>query len=49
MLLNDFRILPAPPVEAITKREEEIKRIIKDLGHKYLLSRPMPKIIKDKK
>lgn len=47
-LIKDFRMLSAPPTDALVKREEEIKRIIEQLGHKYRLSRPMPKITKDK-
>lgn len=48
MLLNDFRLLSAPPADVLVRREEQIKSIIQQLGHKYRLSRPMPKITKDK-
>lgn len=44
LLLNDLRLLSAPPAEEIAKREEKVKEIIRQLGHKYILSRPMPKI-----
>ena len=43
-IIKDFRMLSAPPAEAIAKREEQIKEMIEKLGHKYRLSKPMPKI-----
>lgn len=47
-LLNDFSKLSPPPAEEVAKREELVRDIIEKLGHKYRLSRPMPKITKDK-
>jgi hypothetical protein len=42
--LIDFRKLSAPPAEAITKSNEQIELLKQQLGHKYLLSKPMPRI-----
>jgi hypothetical protein len=43
-LINDFMKLSKPPAEAIAKREEAVKQIIQQMGHKYRLARPMPRI-----
>ena len=47
-LINDFRMLSSPPAEEMAKREQQITEMIEKLGHKYRLSKPMPKIKKDK-
>lgn len=44
VLLDSFIKLSKPPAEVIAKRDEAVKQIIKQMGHKYLLSRPMPRI-----
>ena len=36
-LINDFRLLSAPPTEALVKREEQVKSIIQQMGDKYRL------------
>ena len=46
--LNDFRNLSAPPADALAKRDEAVRILINAMGHKYRLSRPMPKITKEK-
>jgi hypothetical protein len=40
----DFRKLSPPPAEAIAKRNEQVELLKQQLGHKYLLSKPMPRI-----
>jgi hypothetical protein len=42
--LIDFRNIPSPPMEAITKRDQMIEELKKQLGHKYLLSKPVPRV-----
>ena len=42
--LVDFRNLTPPPQEAIQKRDEQIELLKQQLGHKYLLSKPLPRI-----
>jgi hypothetical protein len=42
--LIDFRNIPPPPVEVIAKRDQMIEELKKQLGHKYLLSKPMPRV-----
>lgn len=44
VLLDNFYRFPAPDANAIKKREKQIKQIIEDMGHKYRLSRSMPKV-----
>jgi len=43
-LINDFIKLSKPPAEAVAKREEAVKALIQQMGHKYRLSKPMPRI-----
>ena len=43
-IINNFIKLSPPPADAIAKREEQVKSIIQQMGHKYRLSRHMPKI-----
>lgn len=45
ILLNDFMKLSKPSPEATAKREEAVKQIIQQMGHKYRLARPMPRIL----
>lgn len=42
--LIDFRNIPLPSADVLAKRDEQIAELKKQLGHKYLLSKPMPKI-----
>ena len=42
--LNDFRRLSPPPIESLVKRDEKIAELKKQLGHKYLLSKSMPRV-----
>jgi hypothetical protein len=42
--LIDFRNIPAPPAEAVAKRNQIIEELKKQLGHKYLLSKPVPRV-----
>lgn len=42
--LVDFRNLTPPPKEAIQKRDEQIALLKQQLGHKYLLDKPLPRI-----
>jgi hypothetical protein len=42
--LIDFRNIPPPPVEAVAKRNQIIEELKKQLGHKYLLSKPVPRV-----
>ena len=42
--LNDFRRLSSPPAEVIAQRDAKIVELISQLGFKYLLSKPMPRV-----
>lgn len=42
--LIDFRNISSPPADAFTKRDQQIEELKKQLGHKYLLSKPMPRV-----
>ena len=42
--LVDFRKLSPPPKEAVEKRNEQIALLKQQLGHKYLLDKPMPRV-----
>jgi hypothetical protein len=42
--LIDFRKISPPPAEAVTKRDQMIEELKRQLGHKYLLSKPMPRV-----
>lgn len=44
IVLRNFINLPNPPKEELEKRDQKIKQIIEQMGHKYRLSRPMPKV-----
>lgn len=44
MLLNNFYRLSAPPATAIKKRDKQVAEIVAKMGHKYALSKPMPRI-----
>ena len=44
VVLDNFYKFPAPDVNAVKKRDKQIKQIIEDMGHKYRLSRSMPKV-----
>jgi hypothetical protein len=42
--LIDFRKISPPPADAVTRRDQMIEALKKQLGHKYLLSKPMPRV-----
>jgi len=44
MLLDNFYRLSAPPAVAIKKREKRVAEVIAEMGHKYALSKSMPRI-----
>jgi len=44
MLLDNFYRLSAPPTVAVKKREKQVAAIVAQMGHKYVLSKPMPRI-----
>jgi hypothetical protein len=43
-LLIDFRKLSAPPADITAKRDAKIEELKQQLGHKYLLSKPVPRV-----
>lgn len=43
-LLIDFRKLSPPPADVLAKRDQIIEELKKQLGHKYLLSKPVPRV-----
>ena len=43
-ILKDFRHLSPPPKEAIDKRNELVKALVAQMGHKYRLATPMPRV-----
>jgi hypothetical protein len=43
-MLNDFRYLTPPPKEALDKRNELVKALVAQMGHKYRLATPMPRV-----
>lgn len=42
--LIDFRNIPPPPLAEMLKRDELIEKLKQQLGHKYLLSKSMPRV-----
>lgn len=44
MLLDNFYKLSAPPKDAMKKREKRVAEIVAQMGHKYALSKSMPRI-----
>jgi hypothetical protein len=44
MILNDLRKLSSPPADAMAKRDAKVAELKNQLGHKYLLSKPMPRV-----
>jgi hypothetical protein len=42
--LIDFRNIPPPPLAEMLKRDELIEKLKQQLGHKYLLSKPIPRV-----
>ena len=44
VVLDNFYKFPAPDKNAVKDREDKIKQIIENMGHKYRLSRSMPKV-----
>lgn len=42
--LIDFRKISPPPAEALTKRNQLVEELKRQLGHKYLLSKSMPRV-----
>ena len=44
LVLDNFYKMPSPDVATLKKREKQVKQIIEDMGHKYRLARPMPKV-----
>lgn len=43
-LLIDFRKLSPPPADIVAKRDAKIEELKQQLGQKYLLSKPMPRV-----
>jgi hypothetical protein len=43
-ILKDFRHLSPPPKEALDKRNELVKALVAQMGHKYRLATPMPRV-----
>jgi hypothetical protein len=43
-ILKDFRHLSPPPKDAIDKRNELVKALVAQMGHKYRLATPMPRV-----
>lgn len=44
LVLDNFYKFPNPDMATLKKREKQIKQIIEDMGHKYRLARPMPRV-----
>jgi len=44
MLLNNFYRLSSPPSVAMKKRDRQVAAIVAQMGHKYVLSKPIPRI-----
>ena len=44
MQLIDFRKLSSPAKDAVTKRDQQVELLKQQLGHKYLLSKSMPRV-----
>lgn len=44
LVLDNFYKFPKPDETALKKRDKQVKQIIEDMGHKYRLARPMPKV-----
>lgn len=44
MLLDNFYRLSAPPAVAVKKREKRVAEVVAHMGHKYVLSKSMPRI-----
>ena len=44
MILKDFRFLSAPPADAIASRATKVVELKKQLGHKYILSKSLPRV-----
>lgn len=45
-MIVDFRKLSNPPQSEIDKHAQKVQEVIQQLGHKYRLARPMPRINK---
>jgi hypothetical protein len=43
-VLDNFYKFPRPDEASLKKRDKQVKQIIEDMGHKYRLARPMPKV-----
>lgn len=48
MILTSLYRLSPPPVELVKAREEKVKKVIKQMGDKYLLAKPLQRIQHDK-
>lgn len=48
-MIDDFRKLSPPSANLVAMRESKIKRIIEQLGNKYLLAVPVKKLTRSKK
>lgn len=44
MVLNNFYRLSAPPKEEVEKHQQRVAEVIAKMGHRYVLSKPMPRI-----
>jgi hypothetical protein len=44
LVLDNFYKFPNPDMATLKKREKQVKQIIDDMGHKYRLARPMPRV-----
>jgi len=44
MIIKSLYGLKPPSQKEITDRDAKITKALKDLGHKWLLSKPMPRI-----
>lgn len=44
VLLDNFYRFPRPDESALKKRDKLVKQIIDNMGHKYRLSRSMPRV-----
>jgi hypothetical protein len=48
-MIVDFRNLSNPPKSEIEKHAQKVQEVIQQLGHKYRLARPMPRITQGSK
>lgn len=48
-MIVDFRNLSKPPQSEIDKHAQKVSQLIQQLGHRYRLARPMPRITQGSK